>query len=104
MEGEKAAGTVNEELHFQSSPVDFEAIFSLLKSRQSENESRVFYFRKIYRRKMNKVSEEEKRERSLIESDAGRFTDERDQHGFICTLKYDETTKDLKLQCLLFLL
>lgn len=70
MEGEKAAAAVNEELHFQSSPVDFEAIFSLLKRRQSENESGAV-FRKLYRRKMNKVPEEERRKRSLIESDAG---------------------------------
>ena len=59
MAGEKAAGTVNEELHFQSSPVDFEAIFSLLKRRQSENESRVF-LRKIYG-KENEQSVGEKR-------------------------------------------
>ncbi len=42
MEGEKAAATANEELRFQSSPVDFEVIFSCLKRRQSENESRMF--------------------------------------------------------------
>lgn len=86
MEGEKAAETVNEELHFQSSPVDFEVIFSLLKRRQSENESGVF-FRKIYRRKENKVTEEEKG-RGFIE-----------WNEFICTLKLDETGRtDAKLE------
>lgn len=70
MEGEKAA-SVNEELHFRSASVDFEASLAFWKGGKVEMKASLFLFRNIL-----KENEQSVRGRSLTANrDTLRFTD-----------------------------